>query len=240
MTRVFIYGSCVTRDSEPWFEEYGLEMVGYVARQSVISAFRKSNVSEYDLTGIASSFQRRMFAGDITGNLRFEVQRSKADVVFWDICDERLGVKKVRSGGMVTHSIDYVEAGAHPGPFGSIIRFGDDEHFALWERALEEMLAALARYGLADKLYLNATPWAVEDEFGNDRNGQKKLANIFNTASERYLDAARRKGVHIVTIPQESAISRTDSHKWGPAPFHYTEATYRRMLEELTGAMEAR
>lgn len=33
MQRVFIYGSCVTRDSEPWFGEYGFEMVRYVARQ---------------------------------------------------------------------------------------------------------------------------------------------------------------------------------------------------------------
>lgn len=237
MTRVFIYGSCMTRDSEPWFKNFGFEMVGYVARQSLASAFRKADGSEYNLSKIQSSFQRRMTKGDIEGNLRFEIQRSEPDVVFWDICDERLGVKKSHSGGFITHSRDHVAEGIHPGPFGPVLKFGGDDHYALWERGLTEMLTSLDRYGLANKLYLNATPWAVVDEFGRDHNEQTAAAESFNSAAERYLDLAWRKGVNVIAIPQATAISRSEGHQWGPAPFHYVDSTYLRMLEALGEAV---
>lgn len=237
--RVFIYGSCVTRDAEPWFKDFGLEMVGYVARQSLVSAFRKAEVSEYRLSNIPSSFQRRMAKGDIEGNLRFEVHHSMPDVIFWDICDERLGVRKPRTGGMVTHARDYVAEGIHAGPFGPVIRFGDDEHYALWERGLGELLAALDRYGLAGKLYLNATPWAVADEDGCDYKGQGIIAERFNRAADRYLDLASLYGVHVVPVPQDAVISRTNGHQWGPAPFHFVDSTYRSMLEALTSAVNS-
>lgn len=235
--RVFIYGSCVTRDAVPWFSEYGFDMVGYVARQSLISAFRKASTAEFDFTLIKSTFQRRMAIGDIEGNLRFAVQQSKPDVVLWDICDERLGVRKPRNGGMITHTRDYVGEGIHPGPFGPVMQFGTDEHYTLWERALGEFLLALDRYGLAGKLYLNATPWAVEDEFGRANMAQAEVAADFNRAADRYLDLARRQGVHVVVIPQDAAISRSDGHQWGPAPFHYADRTYQSMLKELHRSM---
>ncbi|GAA3289254.1 DUF6270 domain-containing protein [Arthrobacter citreus] len=237
MTRVFIYGSCVTRDAEPWFKDFDFEMVGYVARQSLISAFSKANVSEYDFSKISSSFQSRMMRGDVEGRLRFDIQASKPDIVVWDICDERLGVKSAATGGMVTHVRDHVADGIHPGPFGSLLRFGDDAHFVLWERSLDQLLEALSRYGLAGKLYLNATPWAIADEQGNDHNGQAAKAEEFNRAAERYIDLARSKGVHIVAIPQGEAISLTDGHRWGPAPFHYVDDTYSRMLETLSSSI---
>ena len=233
ITRVFIYGSCVTRDAVSWFSDYGFEMVGYIARQSLISAFRKANTSEYEFSKINSTFQRRMAIGDVGGNLRFAVQQSKPDVVVWDICDERLGVRKARNGGMITHTRDYVAEGIHPGPFGPVMQFGTDEHYALWERALSELLTAVDRYGLAGKLYLNATPWAVEDEYGRAHKGQAQAAANFNQAAVRYLDLARREGVNVVVVPQGAAISRSDGHQWGPAPFHYVDGTYQSMLKAL-------
>lgn len=238
--RVFIYGSCVTRDSEPWFSEFGLKMIGYVARQSLVSAFRPADVSEYKLEKISSSFQRRMAKGDIQGHLRFQIRDSKPDVVFWDICDERLGVKKAPSGGMITHSRDHVGEGIHPGPFGPIMKFGEDEHFLLWERGLDQLLSEFSRNGLSGSLYLNATPWAVVDESGLDHEGQAGVAEAFNRAAERYLTLAEHRGVHVVRLPAEAAISRSNGHQWGPAPFHYTDTTYRRMLEGLTSALNVR
>lgn len=238
--RVFIYGSCVTRDAEPWFKDFDLEMVGYVARQSLISSFRAADVSEYNLQRIDSSFQRRMAKGDIEGNLRFQIRESKPDIIFWDICDERLGVKKSRSGGVITHTRDHVGEGIHSGPFGPVMHFGDDEHYLLWERGLDQLLLELDRNSLADKLYLNGTPWAVVDESGRDHKGQAGVAEAFNRAADRYLDLADQKGVHVVRIAQDAAISRTQGHQWGPAPFHYVDSTYRQMLEALTSAVKSK
>lgn len=237
MTRVFIYGSCVTRDAEPWFKDFDLEMVGYSARQSLLSAFRRADSLEFNLAKISSKFQRRMAKNDIEGNLRFELRRSKPDVILWDICDERLNVRKLPSGGMITQSRNYVAEGIHPGPLGPRFKFGEDPHFDLWSRGLEQLLEVLDLAGLTGKLYLNATPWALVDEFGEDHEGQADAAREFNKASERYLDLAWRKGAKVVLVPQEESISRTEGHSWGPAPFHYADATYIRMLEELKRSM---
>ncbi len=212
-------------------------MVGYVARQSLISAFRKAEVSEYDFTPIKSNFQRRMCKGDVEGHLRFEIQRADPEIIFWDICDERLGVRTAKTGGMVTRSRDHVGEGIHPGPVGRSIAFGTDEHFDLWSRALKEFMSVLERFGLKDRLYLNATPWAMEDEFGNDHNGLVARSAEFNNQAERYLDIARRSGVKVVATAQDDAISRTQGHKWGPAPFHYVDATYGMMLANLRNAV---
>lgn len=233
MKRVFIYGSCVTRDAVPWFQEFGFELGGYVARQSLISAFRSANVAEFSFNRISSNFQRRMAIGDVQGNLRTAIRKAAPDLIFWDLCDERLGVRSVPSGGMLTQSRDFISEKIHDGPFGRLHRFGEDQHFSLWRRGLEELLSALKRYGMIDRLYLNAVPWAEKDEFGRDYNGQAEAAAIFNSKAERYLDLAWNSGVNVSLVPQNEAISRTEGHKWGPAPFHYVDDVYMRMLKNL-------
>lgn len=237
MERIFIYGRCVTRDAEPFFEEFGFELAGYVARQSLISAFRKADVSEFNFNGISSKFQRTMAKGDVQGNLRFEVAKTDPDVILWDLCDERLGVKITKSGGMVTRSRDHVAEGIHPGPFGRTFTFGNDDHFDLWSKALPQFLQSLERNGLKDKLYINATPWATQDEFGQNHKRQAETAEKFNASAERYLTLAQEAGVNVIRMDPADAISRTDGHRWGPAPFHYVEGTYRKMLSNISSAL---
>lgn len=40
MRRVFIYGGCTSRDAVDHYEDFGLELQSYIARQSLISAYR--------------------------------------------------------------------------------------------------------------------------------------------------------------------------------------------------------
>lgn len=230
MRRVFIYGSCVTRDAEPWFQGYGLEMVGYVARQSLISAFRPARVEEYNLSRIESPFQRRMTKGDLEGNLRFQIQKAEPDLIVWDLCDERLGVKKAKTGGVVTHIRDHVAEGVHPGPFGPVIQFGTDAHYDLWRKGLEQLMASVERYGLSGQIILNATPWAVVNDAGEDLGD---VPREFNDSSDRYISEAESAGVSVARIPDDAVVARVD-HQWGPAPFHYIDATYRAQLDRIT------
>ncbi|MGP9787851.1 DUF6270 domain-containing protein [Glutamicibacter sp. 287] len=239
MKRIFIYGSCVTRDAEPWFQDYGLEKAGYIARQSLISSHRKANLSEFDLGGIKSNFQRRMTMGDIQGNLFSEIRRAEPEAVFWDICDERLGVKTVASGGMVTHSRDHIADGIHSGPFGDMIHFGTDPHFDLWKRGLRELLSSLESIDLASRLVINATPWAVVDEFGKINQKRMESAEKFNSGSVRYLQYAEDNGVCVARLPQSMATSRTAGHQWGPAAFHYIDETYQAMVKNLANALKS-
>lgn len=230
MQKAFIYGSCVTRDAEPWFNHSGLELAGYVARHSLISATHPAGARGYDFSRIKSAFQRRMTQGDVTSHLRTQIERNSPDLIVWDLCDERHGVRPAPGGGMVTSIRNHVKEGIHPGPFGPIIPFGTEEHFSLWKAELPVLLGMLNEIGLADSIFLNATPWAVFDDAGADLGDAPRQ---FNSAAERYIDAAGTAGVHVARVTQEAAVASTH-HKWGPAPFHYVDDTYRAQLTEIT------
>lgn len=171
-----------------------------------------------------------MIKGDVASNLRSEIQAAEPDLVVWDICDERSGVKKAKSGGLVTSITNHVRRGIHPGPFGKTIPFGADSHFVMWQRALEQFLVSLEQYGLVDKLVLNATPWALQDEAGEDLG---EVPRAFNANSERYIAEAEKGGIRVARIAQEAAVARSD-HKWGPAPFHFVDDTYRAALNAIS------
>ncbi len=103
--RVLIYGSCVTRDAVEFWDAEQLEMAGYVARQSLISAAAPpSDAEQFRLSQISSSFQRRMLRGDVESSLlpTLEECRDDYDVILWDLTDERNGVQQLPDGGWVT------------------------------------------------------------------------------------------------------------------------------------------
>lgn len=229
MQKAFIYGSCVTRDAEPWFNHSGLELAGYVARHSLISATRPADAQDYDFSKIKSAFQRRMTQGDVTSHLRTQIERNSPDLIVWDLCDERHGVRRAPGGGMVTSIRNHVKEGIHPGPFGPVIPFGSEEHFALWTAELPVFLGMLDEIGLAHRVFLNATPWAVVDEAGTDLGDAPRQ---FNAAAERYIAVAETAGVRVARAPQETAVAST-AHKWGRAPFHYVDETYRAQLTAI-------
>lgn len=235
MTRVFIYGSCVTRDSVDQFPDFGFEMTGYVARHSLLSAFRPARISEYDLRAIASSFQRRMTNCDITSGLIEAIEASDPDLIVWDMCDERLGVVQPATGGLVTRSQNFKAKGIHKGrPFVSRLEFGEDQHFSLWCTSLKTFLGHLERLKIRHKLILNDTPWAIADENGVESEDITSKALKFNELSRRYVAYAKTQNINIVSVEQSKCLADTKSHKWGTAPFHYVEDTYTAMLSSVS------
>jgi hypothetical protein len=224
--KIFIYGSCVTRDSVDWWADYGFEMDGYVARQSLISS--QSPIDHkgigFDFNSIPSNFAKRMALGDVGGNLNSEIVKHAATVVLWDLCDERGGVLQRPSGSFMTRNVVYSKAELP----GRIIQLGTDEHFELWKVALDEFLRAVDHA----RVIVNATPWALVNDAGNPVNGDSSKAEIFNKSIERYYGELEARGLELLRVPQEAAIARVD-HKWGEAPFHYVDGTYIAMLEQL-------
>ena len=68
---VFIYGSCVSRDSYERLDSAMFPLVSYVARQSLISSFSRpaTFVSMPEFTGLTSKFQIKMLGGDLESSL---------------------------------------------------------------------------------------------------------------------------------------------------------------------------
>ncbi|MEV7618608.1 DUF6270 domain-containing protein [Microbacterium sp. NPDC089321] len=235
MQRVFIYGSCVTRDGVELWPDYGMELAGYVARQSLISATAPSRSKDFDTSTISSPFQRRMAEGDIRGNAvaKLTSNSDDLDLIIWDLTDERLGVYRVPSGGYVSRVVDYT-TGIYRGQaaLNTPIRIGTAEHRTLWEQALVEFLASLESSGTRDRLILNAIPWALRDEEGASTKTAANDPEAFNAVLAEYSAIAERHGVRVAR-PDVRRILSAREHQWGAAPFHYTQDSYRASLDAI-------
>ncbi|MFK0083922.1 DUF6270 domain-containing protein [Glutamicibacter sp. NPDC090743] len=234
MTRVFIYGGCTSRDAVEFYHDYDFELLTYVARQSLISAFQPADPQEFAIPNDAGPFQKRMIAGDIVGNLPALISRNakNTDLFVWDLMIERVGVAKVRSGGFVTRNGVSKAPGARPS--GGTYEFGTTHHLRLWAWALGKLVKSLERNGLLEKIVINATPWATRDTSGKLFQSRSSLSpDWFNSNVEKYWRLAEDAGIKVARINQELAIA-DPNHKWGPAYFHYAPETYKAQLEAIS------
>jgi hypothetical protein len=224
--KIFIHGSCVTRDGVDWWPEYGFELDGYVARQSLISSQSHIDVQsvEFDFESIASSFAKRMAKGDVTGNLGSQITSLNPDVILWDLCDERSGVIQLPGNGLITGNVVYKS-----NPIaGRQIALGTEEHFELWKHALDQFVTSVA--GI--RVIVNATPWALLNDKGEPVNGDSSKPANYNSSIEPYYAEIVKRGLEVIRVDQSKVVARVD-HKWGEAPFHYVDGTYREMLVQL-------
>ena len=230
--RVFIYGSCVTRDAVEFWDPSELELAGYVARQSLLSAMSPpGDADAFRLSTIDSSFQRRMFRGDVESSLIPALVESMADVdlILWDLTDERNGVQLLPNGGLVTRMPNLSKPNMSREPLGEAIGVDAPEHFSLWNRALDEFLQRLSDNGLLDRLVLNDTRWATVD----DEGGEFGPEEVFLNPSLDKMSRSIRSAAVPVAVPEASTLVAAVGHKWGRAPFHFVESAYRSMTKDL-------
>jgi hypothetical protein len=226
-TRVYIYGSCVTRDSVDWFADYDFELVGYTARCTLPSAMSRLSLEEisFDYDSVKSKFEREMLISDITGALISSIQSRQPDVVVWDLCDERNGVIEIAPNKFLSGNSAYDDLTRPP---GSRYSWGTPENQQVWVAAFERFMNELG----GQRLVVNATPWAKINSFGEEVSGGARKARNFNSNSVFYLDHIRAHGVPVIELDQTEVVAKVD-HKWGEAPFHYTDETYARFLSKL-------
>ncbi|OKL48599.1 hypothetical protein BSR28_01995 [Boudabousia liubingyangii] len=236
--RLFIYGSCVSRDMAEFGRDSGIEVEAYVARQSLISAGSKVNPALLGSFPDGSSFASRMVRGDAKGDLfeRMELKADGADRIVWDLVDERLGVYAFPDGSYSTRSyellgaegLEFVPAEAR------LIPFGEDEHFDLWCAALERFEQFLVSKGWLDKTRLLYVPWAPFDLAGNFTRASFGVRALeANVLYSRYFEHIREHSKIGMIEPEEELVLADPEHKWGPAPFHYQQELYGWIVDQL-------
>lgn len=234
---VFVYGSCVARDTIELAAPDGIDLRGYVARQSLISVGDDASAQLPDALEIESKFQERMIRADFAGNLlaRLEQMADEIDVLLWDIADERHGVHRFPDGSVVTRSIDTIraESVARLLEAAEHIPFGSDEHFALWRTHVDIFDARLRELGLFESTVVLEVPWALRTTDGKTTPWSMGVrAGDANKSYQRYYDFLRQTGHHMIKLPAEIVLA-DPSHRWGLAPFHYTPDVYREVLRQL-------
>lgn len=226
-TSVFVYGSCVTRDTFSTLPTAEFTLRGYVARQSLISA-TAGDAGPLDLSGLESKFQRRMLAGDVAGDLgeRLSAQSKAIDLLLWDLADERLGVLVAPDGRTVTRTVEAIKTGLPHVRDWTLVEFGSDEHFTRWAAALRLFCTQLDALGLTTRTALLAIPWATATDAGQPAPDSFGIGSAdANARYRRYYREAESVGFPVLGLPERSVLASV-SHQWGLAPFHYDGATY--------------
>lgn len=263
MTNIFIYGSCTTRDSvEFWPED--LELQGYVARQSLVSAVAGGNTSGFNLQGIKSTFQKRMIKHDLNGAAIEQIKEAieSGAYVIWDLTDERNGFVRLEDGRICSSvAINHKELESSVTAMQHT-KIADSDFLREWKKAADEFSEILGE----NKKYVrvNLVPWAEEfnsDDFGlmtrilnsiltKLPRGWKKNLNrytvpdsevptaVFNGRLREMTNYLEQLGFVVVRL-RDDEVKAALNHKWGPAPFHYDPETYRTMISKLRTSIEA-
>ncbi|MBK0330721.1 hypothetical protein I8D64_04830 [Brachybacterium sp. MASK1Z-5] len=235
--RVTIFGSCVSRDTVDLAAHDRIEVAGYIARQSVLSVGNDASAKFPQDAVIDSPFQRRMMEGDFAGDAaqRILEEAPHSDLVVWDLADERHGVQGYLDGDVVTRSIDVMRnPDVRAALAGSLhVPFGDDEHFEAWATAATAFHATLSEAGLAQRTVVLEVPWARTAADGSETPASMGISP--EDANERFARYyAHLRGLGVQTIELDAEEVRSDpEHRWGHAPFHYTQDVYERIADAL-------
>lgn len=230
--KLFIIGSCVSRDPFTLVPGHQHTIVEYCARNSFASAFRPErfplSIDMLDPNKVVSSaWQRRMMEYDINRSLPgiLEEKKNGVDAVLIDFIDERFAL--ARSGDeYATYSVSFQECARHMNL--PLVRSATDEHFELWRKGFSTFARQMASSGMP--VYVNKVFWGHTD-------GQKKLYNpkhhlVANQYLEKLYKAAEDLGVLPLTYASEAFLIDND-HKWGLAPFHYQQPVYEDFMSTL-------
>ena len=233
-TRVLVYGSCVARDMVEFLGP-GFQLVGYSARQSMISAMSPP-VGLPTEPNLSSPFQARMVTDDFGSSVAERIRSAGADVdlLVLDLVDERLGVLALPGGRYLTRSQELIESGrlVHLPPAAPHIRFGTNDHLLLWRAAARGFVELLRTAGLLERtLLIEATFASTTDTGGPANRWWGEPARVWNQRYRPYHDELTSAGLptHVIGA---GAIAAS-GHRWGPAAYHYVDDTYRSIVETV-------
>lgn len=240
MSGVFVYGGCVTRDAAERMKK-SLPVVGYVARQSLISAASEAVPLNHEIN-LNSRFQRRCVTEDFGSSLyaRLSEEASRTDLFLMDIMVERFGVLRTSDQGYVTFSAEFRRAGLRKAALklSGPIPLGDPRHLRLWTKAAGLLKSRLDELGLGNRTLVIEAEWATSTSDGSPvptyRGMTSGEANEIYSAYYRQL---RKLGFDVVRLPSELAQTWA-GHKWSSEPYHYVDAAYDWICQRVAERVE--
>lgn len=234
-----IHGSCVSRDAFTWGGEEAPALVAYYARSSVASAYGSSAVADHFSDQLQSSFQRRQVQHDFGKTLRGVVAQQPFDLLLLDFIDERFPLYRTDDGGVVTISAELGRCG-FPGDLpGHTVPAFSEEHFVLFEAGWRNLISVLQRCERLSRLRINAVWWACSTEDGSsfgERMTPERIARANHYLARLYDRVSRDLEPWQMLRYPETLFVGGVGHRWGLAPFHYTDAAYAAMLDSLAAS----
>lgn len=238
MIDIVIFGSCVTRDAMELVPKELAHLQRYFARSSLGSAYAKPVTGSFDITSIASNFQRGVVTADLDKEFPQYLESAEFDLLVYDPIDERFNLIEATAGGICTLSNELAQIGAAQSEAVSrIIRARSDEFYQLWEAGWSSFIQQLSGRGLLHKLRINRVFWACSTATGADflptySTALVESANIFLRRLYARMEADLPLDRFYEFEPEQ--LVGADEHKWGLSPFHYGESYYRTLAGMMT------
>lgn len=238
--RLLILGSCVSRDILNFGGSASISLADYYARSSIASlATVPFQMDEASLDRITSEFQRRMVQRDLDKSLLQNLAAHRdVDFIVIDLIDERFDLYEIADESVATLSSEFLLTRVVTARDRSSSRWipsGSASHRQLWKAGLEKLFAALEQHGIADRVLVNKVFWADQMEDGSALPAHEADAHLSANALLAWM---YQELEHYVPTQRWLSFSydllkANPRHRWGPAPFHYTDAYYTSAVAQL-------
>lgn len=235
MNRVFILGSCVTRDAFELSQAQDFTVKCYLARTSIASSFSfKREHNDIDLTKVSSAFQKRMIINDLLKKTKFELLKHNFDWLIIDFIDERFDLFCYEDKSIFTLSAEFIDNVETPLE-GNIIKSQTNEFFEYWRIGWDRFISFAEEYGFLHKVVVNKVYW-TNDIFGGGKvvdGSYKGWIDKNNQWLDRlYNYVENKKNIQFLTYGEQELLAASD-HKWGIQPYHYYQGFYIDFLRQL-------
>lgn len=232
-TKIFIYGSCVTRDAFNTPEaKQRFEIVEYIARSSLGSLATEPCIDNAILTKIQSNFQRRMVEYDMNKQLFTRIAQCQFDILLIDLIDERFDLLEVGANQILTYTNEYVSGGGMA-TSGRLIKNGSQEYISLWKQGVTKLFDALSKNGLINKVKINQITWMYPFQDINEHTKftDERIVKNNNLLKLMYRELRMLFPESSFIVYSDSVLKADINHKWGLSPFHYIPELYQAMLD---------
>lgn len=216
--------------------EEAIVLDAYFARSSFASAFCDGKVEDIYSASIPSTFQRRQVRQDFAKSFVELVRGMNFDILLVDFTDERFPLYVLDDGAVITVSAELRRTAFPEGKRGRLVKPFSLEHFRLWERGWSRFMQLMHDVDSVAKIRINRALWCKTTESGEGFD-RENTPELIDTANHHFARLFRRCGDDLKPSSfydyDAGLFKAKDHHKWGKAPFHYTDSYYRAMLVHL-------
>ena len=232
--KIFILGSCVSRDPISVMLGKSVDLVDYFARTSLAVLTTPPVENDNVLQKISSPFQRRMVENDLNKTIVHKIVNSEFDILLIDLIDERFNLLNV-AGNLLTFSSEYSDAHG-TAKLGETIEAFTDEKRELWCRGANHLSHAIESSIGFEKVVLNKVYWTKTINGGGHLEGvsDRDISKVNEDLDFMYDYLARiMPGMHYIEY-EPSLLQIDPNHKWGVTPYHYYEGYESQFRYELS------
>jgi hypothetical protein len=211
-----------------------LQIVDYVARTSLASAFAKPYALPAEIKS-ESDWQRRMLEIDSSKALESRLCSQQYDILLVDLIDERFDIFE-RDGIVVTNSVAFQVAQLESEALRQGFRrlaIDNPDRGSMWARGMCRLYEIAMAANPHCLVVMNEVQWGYDQSLPAWMTS-KYVSDANRQLRSLYRVSERITGNRYHRIEYESDLFTPDlTHKWGVAPFHYAAPLYRQTIAQL-------